>query len=318
MAEEKLTAKKSLFLRLRERLSKTSKNLIGKIQTITKFSKKIDENLFEELEEALISSDVGVVTTNKIIGDIRNKINERKINDSEKIIDLLKESIAEIFGSDINTLALGMEKPQIILFVGVNGVGKTTTIGKIAQRLINEGKSVMLVAGDTFRAAAIEQLEIWADRSGSEFFKQEMNSDPASVCFDAINTAKTQEIDVVLIDTAGRLHTKINLMEELKKIVRVIQKQIPDAPHETILILDANTGQNAINQVKMFREAVKITSIIMTKIDGTAKGGVILGIKNEFDLPIIMIGIGEGIDDLKDFDAEVFVNALFSQQSTET
>jgi len=305
--------KKSFFSRLKERLSETSQNLVGRIQNIIKFSKKIDENLFTELEEALICADVGVVTTEKIIKDIRKKVEERKITDSEKIMDLLKEIIKEIFGNDINTLALGMDKPQVVLFVGVNGVGKTTTMGKIAHRFIQEGKLVMLVAGDTFRAAAIEQLEIWANRCGGEFYKQKMNSDPASVCYDAIQTAKNKGIDVVLIDTAGRLHTKVNLMEELKKMVRVIQKLIPEAPHETILILDANTGQNAISQVKMFREAVKITSMIMTKIDGTAKGGVILGIKNEFDLPIIMIGIGEDLEDLKDFDSEMFVNALFSQ-----
>jgi len=315
MVEKNSSEKKSFFTRLKEKLSKTSQNLVGKVQNIITFSKKIDENLFIELEEALISADVGVVTTDRIIKDIRKKVEERKITDSEKIMDLLKESIRYIFGNDINTLALGMEKPQVVLFAGVNGVGKTTTIGKIAHKLIHEGKSVMLVAGDTFRAAAIEQLEIWANRCGGEFYKQKMHSDPASVCYDAIQTAKNQGIDVVLIDTAGRLHTKVNLMEELKKMVKVIQKQIPDAPQETILILDANTGQNAISQVKMFREAVKITSIIMAKIDGTAKGGVILAIKNEFDLPIIMIGIGESIEDLKDFDPEIFVNALFSQQT---
>ena len=232
MSNSGITEKRGFFSRLKQRLTKTSQNLVGRVQDIIKGSAKIDDEFYEHLEEALIGADVGVMTTDKIVSDIRKKVEERNIKDTEKILDLLRESVDEIFGNDLNTLALGMDKPQVVLFAGVNGVGKTTTIGKIAHKLIHEGKSVMLVAGDTFRAAAIEQLEIWAERAGTEFYKQDMNSDPASVCFDAIEHARKNHIDVVLIDTAGRLHTKINLMEELKKVVRVIQKLVPDAPHD--------------------------------------------------------------------------------------
>lgn len=274
---------------------------------------KIDEELFEELEEALISSDVGVDTTLKIIDDVKNKVKERKLTNPKDVKELLKEELTAILSSGDSRLHLET-KPSVIIVVGVNGVGKTTSIGKIAANLKRDGKKVILAAGDTFRAAAIEQLEVWANRSGAELIKHTEGSDPAAVVYDAIQAAKSRKADVLICDTAGRLHTKKNLMEELKKINRIIDREMPEASKETLLVLDATTGQNAVSQAKVFGEATNVTGIVLTKLDGTAKGGIILAIKAEQDIPVKLIGVGEQIDDLQEFNPREFVEALFAEE----
>jgi len=273
----------------------------------------VDEELLEEIEAILIQADLGVETTLKIIESIRQSTTARGINDPKAMIAIFKDALRRIVAADEHPFTVGEARPWVIVVVGVNGTGKTTTIGKIAQRLRVEGKSVMLVAGDTFRAAAVEQLEIWAKRTESDFVKQAMGADPASVCYDALQSAQSRKVDVVLIDTAGRLHTKVNLMEELKKVIRVVKKQIPDAPHETLLVLDATTGQNAVSQARLFTEAVQCTGIVMTKLDGTAKGGILIAIRDLLKIPVLFIGIGEGADDLRPFEPNEFVEALFEE-----
>ncbi len=258
----------------------------------------------------LITSDIGADATDKIINLLREKVKSGEIKNSDDVKSCLKNEMALLLGKSQPLVTFG-EKPFVILTVGVNGVGKTTTIGKLASRFISEGNSVILAAADTFRAAAIEQLEIWAKRSGADIVKHQSGSDPAAVAFDAVEAAKARGIDIVIIDTAGRLHTKSHLMDELKKINRVIKKSIPDAPQEILLIVDATTGQNALRQAQIFNEAIGITGIALTKLDGTAKGGIIFAIKKELGIPVRLIGIGEGVDDLKDFDPEDFVTALF-------
>lgn len=297
------------FDKLKEKLAKTKQTIVEKIEAVIPTGRKIDENTISELEEILISVDVGVKATDEIIETLRKRVREGALKDYEDLKELLKSELLKILEDD-HSIVLSA-KPSVILVVGVNGVGKTTTIGKLGYRFKQEGKSVVFAAADTFRAAAIEQLEIWANRVGADIIKHKSGSDPAAVAFDAVEHAKSKGKDIVIIDTAGRLHTKFPLMEELRKINRVIKKSIPEAPHESLLILDATTGQNAIRQALMFNEAVGLSGVVVTKLDGTAKGGVIFAIKKEIGIPIKLIGIGEAIDDLRDFNPREFVNALF-------
>lgn len=305
-----------LFNKLKERLSKTREGFADKVEQIFTGARKIDESLYEELEEALIQSDVGVNTALELVENLRKSVKEQKISDPVLLKDILKDHITVLLGEE-TSLNFAQVKPTVYLIVGVNGVGKTTTIGKLAKNLRSQGKSVMLAAGDTFRAAAIDQLEVWGERAGVEVIKQAEGADPAAVAFDAIKAAKSRGVDVLLVDTAGRLHNKVNLMNELSKIKRVLEKEVPESPHEVLLVLDATTGQNAIQQVKLFQEAADVTGIILTKLDGTAKGGVILGIQGEAQVPVKLIGIGEGIDDLRSFDPLEFAGALFDDSREE-
>lgn len=298
------------FDRLKEGLKKTKDNLIGKVEAIFT-GKKIDAMTLEELEEALLTADLGIKATSEIMDFLKDKAKQGKIENPDNIKAYLKEEMSQMLGP-ARLIDFSYERPYVILAVGVNGVGKTTTIGKLASRFISEGKSVMMAAGDTFRAAAIDQLEIWANRSGAQIVRHQDGSDPAAVAFDAIEAAKARSLDVVIVDTAGRLHTKSPLMEELKKVRRVIEKALPGAPHETLLVVDATTGQNALKQAEIFNNAIGVTGIALTKLDGTAKGGIVFAINRELGIPIKLIGVGEGIDDLRDFDPMEFVEALFS------
>lgn len=298
------------FDRLKEGLSKTRKSFIEKVETIFT-GRKIDESTLEELEEILIMSDVGTKASSEIISAIREKAKTGESNDVDNVRDLLKYEMTQVLGKPQPLVVFGA-KPFIILAVGVNGVGKTTTIGKLASRFRAQGLSVLLAAGDTFRAAAIEQLEIWAKRSDAQFVKHQKGSDPAAVAYDAVVAGQNRGIDVVIVDTAGRLHTKSNLMEELKKVKRTIDKAMPGAPQEILLVVDATTGQNALRQAEFFNDSVGITGIALTKLDGTAKGGIVFAIKKGLGIPVRLIGVGEGIDDLRDFDPKEFVEALFS------
>ena len=297
------------FDKLKQGLSKTKNSFEEKMNNVFSTFRKVDEELLEELEEVLIMSDVGVETSTKIISNLRDRIKKQKLEDAEDVKQALREEIKEIFDSVDNSLHLETV-PSVILVVGVNGVGKTTSIGKMANRLKQDGKKVVVAAADTFRAAAVEQLEIWANRAGCDIVKREEGVDPASVVFDAIKVAKEKSADVLICDTAGRLHNKKYLMDELIKIKKVIDKELPDASKEILMVLDATTGQNAISQVKAFKETVDITGLVLTKLDGTAKGGVVIGITNENKMPVKFIGIGEKIDDMEIFNSEDFVNAL--------
>ena len=301
----------TFFEKLKSGLSKTRKSLTGKINNVLHGFKTINEEVYDELEEILISSDIGVKTTMDIIDRIKVRVKEDKIADPSNIIKILKQEILEILGDRLNTY--DSLYPQIIIVIGVNGVGKTTSIGKIAYRLKRSGKKVLIAAADTFRAAAIDQLEIWCNRINVDMIKHQQGADPAAVIFDAINSAKSKKVDVVICDTAGRLHNKKNLMEELKKIIRIANREYPEAHKEVLLVLDATTGQNAIIQAKAFKEVTDIDGIILTKLDGTAKGGIVIAIKEELGIPVKLIGVGEQIDDLQDFKAEEFVEALFSE-----
>lgn len=297
------------FNKLKEGLSKTKNSFDEKINNVFSHFRKVDEALLEELEEALIMSDVGMDTSLKIIENLRDKIKKEKIEDEEGVKTALREEMKKMLDVEENTLKL-VTTPSVILVVGVNGVGKTTSIGKIANRLKKDGKKVVIAAADTFRAGAVEQLEIWANRVGCDMIKKEEGSDPASVVFDAIKIAKEKQADVLICDTAGRLHNKKYLMDELAKINKIINKELPDASKETLLVLDGTTGQNAILQVKAFKETVDITGLVLTKLDGTAKGGVAIGIVAENHIPIKFIGVGEQIDDMEKFNSEDFVNAI--------
>jgi len=299
------------FDKLKEGLAKTRKSITEKVDQVLVSFGKIDDELFEELEEILITSDMGIDTTMKIIQDLKSKVKERKITDPAAVKDLLKEEITEILRDDEAGLNIDTS-PSVILIIGVNGVGKTTSIGKIANLLKNQGKKVILAAGDTFRAAAIDQLEVWAGRVGVDIIKHAEGADPAAVIYDAVQSAKARKADVLICDTAGRLHTKKNLMEELKKIKKVLDRELPNARQEVLLVLDATTGQNAVNQAKIFSEAVGITGIVLTKLDGTAKGGIVTAIKCELNIPVKFIGVGEGVDDLQIFEPGDFVEALFA------
>lgn len=300
------------FAKLKQGLSKTTQNITGKLDELFKGHIEIDDELYEEIEEILITGDVGFETTMKIVDMLRTNVKKKSIQDVTGVREELKLIVEEILSGDESSLNIE-PSPAIIVVVGVNGVGKTTSIGKIAMRLKSEGKTVLLAAGDTFRAAAAEQLEVWANRAGVDLIKHQEGADPSAVIFDAIKGAKARNTDVLICDTAGRLHNKKNLMQELSKILRIIDREYPEATKEVLLVIDATTGQNAINQVKTFKEAAPLTGIILTKLDGTAKGGVVLSIKSEQQLPIKLIGVGEKIDDLQDFDAKSFAEALFSK-----
>ena len=300
----------SFFEKLKQGLTRTKEAITGKVNEVFSNFRKVDENLLEELEEALILSDVGAETAMKIVDNLRKRIKLEKIEDSEKVKDALKEEIYKILTEKDNSLNLST-KPAIMLVVRVNGAGKTTSIGKIAANLKAEGNKVLVAAADTFRAAAIEQLEVWTERAGVDIIKRPEGSDPASVVFDAISKTKSGDYDVVIIDTAGRLHTKKNLMDELGKMQRIIDRELPDAAKEVLIVLDGTTGQNALIQAKEFSEVTNITGIILTKLDGTAKGGVVIGICSELNVPVKLIGVGEKIEDLQVFNAEEFAKALF-------
>lgn len=297
------------FDKLKQGLSKTKNSFEEKMNNVFSTFRKVDEELLEELEDVLIMSDVGVETSTKIISNLRDRIKKEKIEDAEEVKQALREEIKEIFDSVDNSLHLDTT-PSVILVVGVNGVGKTTSIGKMANRLKQDGKKVVIAAADTFRAAAVEQLEIWANRAGCELVKRDEGTDPASVVFEAIKATKEKNADVLICDTAGRLHNKKYLMDELIKIKKVIDKELPEASKEVLMVLDATTGQNAISQVKAFKETVDITGLVLTKLDGTAKGGVVIGITNENKMPVKFIGIGEQIDDMEIFNSDEFVKAL--------
>lgn len=299
------------FNKIKEGLKKTRDAVIGQIDSMLKSFTKIDDELFEELEELLVMGDVGVPTAEKICEELKKRVKKEGIKNPNEIHRLLEETVSDMLrgGEELDLSTT----PSIILVIGVNGVGKTTTIGKLANHLTKQGKKVILAAGDTFRAAAIEQLEIWADRSHCEIIKQNEGSDPAAVIYDAISAAKARHADVIICDTAGRLHNKKPLMDELAKINRIIDRELPDASKEKLLVLDATTGQNAVNQAEQFSLATGITGIVLTKLDGTAKGGVVLAIKEGLGIPVKYIGIGEQIDDLQPFDAGDFAKALFAQ-----
>ena len=297
------------FNKLKQGLSKTRKSFNEKINNVFKNFRKVDEDLLEELEEALIMSDVGMETSMKIIENLRDKIKTDKIEDADLVKQALREQIEEILDSVDSNLKLET-KPSVILFVGVNGVGKTTSIGKIANNLRKEGKKVIVAAADTFRAAAVEQLEVWANRAQVQLVKRPEGTDPASVVFDAIKTTKQENADVLIIDTAGRLHNKKYLMDELIKINKVIDKELLDVSKEVLMVLDATTGQNAILQVKAFKKAVNINGLVLTKLDGTSKGGAVIGIVSENNLPIKFIGVGEQLDDMQKFNSADFVNSI--------
>ena len=298
------------FDRLKEGLNKTRKSISDRMDQLLSAFVKIDEELFEELEEILITSDIGMETVSKIISDIKEKIKLRRITDPSQIKKLLQEEITEILSDASGGLKLDTV-PSVIIIVGVNGTGKTTSIGKITANLRQRGKKVIIAAADTFRAAAIEQLEVWAKRAETEVVKQQQGSDAASVVFDAIQAARARKADVLICDTAGRLHNKKNLMEELKKIFRIVKRELPEADCEVLLVIDAATGQNGVNQAKEFTQAANVTGIVLTKLDGTAKGGIVVSIKTELGIPVKFIGIGEKIDDLQEFDASEFSKALF-------
>ncbi len=301
-----------IFSKIKEGLNKTRKALTDNVTSILNSFTKIDEDLFEELLEVLIMADTGMPTAEYICDLLRKKVKEQGITDPQLIKSLIKQIICEILGED-EELNLST-KPSIVMVIGVNGVGKTTTIGKIASQLNKNGKNVVLGAADTFRAAAIDQLEIWSKRAGAQMVKSVEGTDPASVVFDTISSAKAKGADVIICDTAGRLHNKKNLMDELAKMNRVINRELPDADKETLLVLDAATGQNAVNQAREFKNVTNITGVVLTKLDGTAKGGIVLAIKNELHIPIKYIGVGEGIDDLQPFNAQEFAEALFAEE----
>ena len=301
----------SFFDRVKAGLEKTKNNFVKKVETIVIGYAEIDDDFLDDLEATMLVGDLGPKTTAYLMKEIRRGVTEGIINNTGEVMPFMEERITEMLGAQEEVLEL--HKPEVILVVGVNGVGKTTTIAKLAHYYAEQGEKVIIAAGDTFRAAASEQLSIWADRVGVSIVKHKEGADPAAVVFDACASAVAKEADLVIVDTAGRLHTKVNLMEELKKIGRVADKQIPGAPHQTLLVLDGTTGQNAVSQAKLFGEAVPVTGIVVTKLDGTAKGGVVISIKEELGVPVRWIGVGEQMDDLRPFNAKEFANALFDK-----
>jgi len=301
-----------LFSKIREGLKKTRDSVVGQIDSMLKSFTKIDDDLFEELEELLVMGDVGINTAQRICEELKARVKRDGVKDPDQIMGMLRNVVREMLEGD-TSLHLAT-KPSIILVIGVNGVGKTTTIGKISARLTREGKKVVIAAADTFRAAAIDQLAVWADRSGADLVKQGEGSDPAAVVFDSISAAKSRNADVIICDTAGRLHNKKNLMDELSKIGRIIDRELPEAEKEILLVLDATTGQNAVNQAREFKNSCGITGIVLTKLDGTARGGVVIAIKEDLNVPVKFIGVGEQIDDLQPFDPDDFANALFEPE----
>ena len=308
--EEVTESKVSLFDRLKQGLSKAKQGITDRVDQVLKSYTKVDEDLLEEIEEILITADVGVDTTMSIIDKLTDAIKTKKITDPQDVKGELKLIVEEILTNENSTLDVS-HKPTIILMVGVNGVGKTTTIGKLSSRYKKEGKKVLIAAGDTFRAAAIDQLEVWANRSGVDIIKHQEGADPGAVIFDSIKAAKARDIDLLICDTAGRLHNKANLMNELSKVFKIVDREYPEAKKEVLLVVDATTGQNAVSQAKSFKQVCDITGIVLTKLDGTAKGGVVLAVKSEVDVPVKLIGVGEKIEDLQDLDAKAFSKALF-------
>ncbi len=306
-----------IFHKIKESLTKTRESINDKFEAVINSFRTVDEELFEELEEVLITADLGVNTSLEIIDRLRTAASEKHIIESsglkQELAFILKEILTE--GSDHELKAYGM--PAVIMVIGVNGVGKTTTIGKIANMYKQQGKEVVIAAADTFRAAAIDQLEVWADRAGVRLIKQQEGSDPAAVIYDAIRACKGKYVDVLLCDTAGRLHNKKNLMEELKKIYRILERELPNGSKEVLLVLDATTGQNAVQQAKEFKEAADITGIALTKLDGTAKGGIVFAIKNEYDIPVKIVGLGEGMDDIEPFDPDAFISGILGLEDEE-
>jgi fused signal recognition particle receptor len=309
--EDPAEGKSGFFQSLKKGLSKTRNSLAGGIDNLVHGKATIGPELIDEIEEALLVADVGVKTTQFIVDELNRQIGEARIRDREGMLDHLRQLMAQLLNKNQKRWDYSTHSPFVVLVIGVNGSGKTTTIGKLAQRWHNEGKKVLLAAGDTFRAAAMEQLQMWADRIGIPCIRQSSGTDPSAVAFDGVQAAVARKMDIVIVDTAGRLQTNLNLMEELKKVKRVIGKVIPGAPHETLLVLDATIGQNSISQAKQFHEAMDIDGLVMTKLDGTSKGGVLLNISQEMNLPVRFVGIGEKSEDLQEFQAEPFVRALF-------
>lgn len=316
--KDKLTGKQDTTdsEKFKEGLSKTRGSFATKVNQLISRYRRVDEDFFEELEDALISADVGVATVMDLVEKLKDEARLRNIKETSELRDTIVEVLSgmlETKGDKQPGIIMNPNGMTVILVVGVNGVGKTTTIGKLAHRFKQEGRSVLLAAGDTFRAGAIEQLEVWGERSGVDVIKQQAGSDPAAVVYDAVQSAKSRGVDVLICDTAGRLQNKVNLMKELEKVKRVITREIPEAPHEVLLVLDATTGQNAMSQAKTFSETTDVTGIVLTKLDGTAKGGIVLAIRHELDLPVKFVGLGEGIEDLQPFDADAFVYGLFAE-----
>ncbi|WNS77138.1 signal recognition particle-docking protein FtsY [Bacillus sp. DTU_2020_1000418_1_SI_GHA_SEK_038] len=315
--KEKITKQTdSVTEKFKDGLAKTRDNFSNKVNDLVARYRKVDEDFFEELEEILIQADVGFDTVMELVEELKLEVKRKNIQDPKDVQSVISEKLVEIYeagGKSSSELNIQSDSLTVILFVGVNGVGKTTTIGKLAHKFKNEGKKVILAAGDTFRAGAIEQLEVWGDRVGVEVIKQAEGSDPAAVMFDAIQAAKSRHADILICDTAGRLQNKVNLMKELEKVKRVIEREVPGAPHEVLLVLDATTGQNALIQAKTFKEATDVSGIVLTKLDGTAKGGIVLAIRNELDIPVKFVGLGEKMDDLQEFNAEQYVYGLFAE-----
>lgn len=308
--------KNGLFTRLQERLTRTRHNLTDALANLILGRKTIDDDLLEELETLLLTADVGVESTNRIINDLTERVNRKELDDPQLLMQILKQHLREILQTCETPIAeRNRERPMVMLMVGINGAGKTTTIGKLARKFQLDGESVILAAGDTFRAAAVEQLQTWGERNQIPVIAQHTGADAASVVFDALQAASARNIDVLLADTAGRLHTKSNLMEELAKISRVMKKIDPNAPHEVLLVVDAGTGQNAVNQAMQFHQTVGLTGLVITKLDGTAKGGIVFAIADKVKVPIRFIGVGEAIDDLREFDPDEFIDALFETQT---
>lgn len=308
--------KKGFFSKLVDGLAKTRDNLLGGVEDVLKSFKSIDEEFYEELEEALIMADLGVNTAMRIVSDLRVKVKEKRLVDTTQVRQLLKEELKQLMFTDPTAYDF-IDQKTVLLIIGVNGVGKTTTIGKLSNQYKKAGKTVMLAAADTFRAAAIDQLKEWARRSDVPIIAQAENSDPSAVVYDALQSAKAKNTDILICDTAGRLHNKKNLMDELSKIYRIIEREYPTAHKEVLLVLDSTTGQNAVQQAKLFKEVAAITGVVLTKLDGTAKGGIAISILSELQIPVKYIGVGEGIDDLRPFDSNDFIDALFDDESTE-
>lgn len=301
--------------KFKQGLTKTRDSFSGKVNDLIARYRKVDEDFFDELEEILIGADVGVQTVMELIDELKMEVKRRNIQDTKEVQAVISEKLVEIYqnaSEQDSSLNINEDGLTVILFVGVNGVGKTTTIGKMAHKFKKEGKSVLLAAGDTFRAGAIEQLEVWGERVGVDVIKHTSGADPAAVMYDAVKAAKARNVDVLLCDTAGRLQNKVNLMKELEKVKKVIEREIPGAPHEVLLVLDATTGQNAMSQAKTFSESTDVTGIVLTKLDGTAKGGIVLAIRNELNIPVKFVGLGEKVDDLQEFDPEQYVYGLFA------
>ncbi|MBY0120729.1 signal recognition particle-docking protein FtsY [Bacillus sp. S/N-304-OC-R1] len=314
--KEKLTKQTdSVTEKFKDGLAKTRNNFSNKVNDLVARYRKVDEDFFEELEEILIQADVGFDTVMELVEELKSEVKRKNIQDPKQVQSVISEKLVEIYeagGNSSAELNIQQDSLTVILFVGVNGVGKTTTIGKLGHKFKSEGKKVLMAAGDTFRAGAIEQLEVWGERVGVDVIKQGAGSDPAAVMFDAIQAAKSRNADILICDTAGRLQNKVNLMKELEKVKRVIEREVPGAPHEVLLVLDATTGQNAMIQAKTFKEATNVTGIVLTKLDGTAKGGIVLAIRNELDIPVKFVGLGEKMDDLQEFNAEQYVYGLFA------